>query len=81
MSHAKFAGLVLDAIFENPIFKKSTISAKYSELAKPPSGPTIYGILKELTNNEVLAVVREGAGRRPAIYAFRPLLELLAGDE
>ncbi len=81
LSHAKFAGLVLDAIFENPVFKKSTISAKYSELAKPPSDPTIYGILKELTNNEVLAVVREGAGRRSAIYAFRPLLELLAGDE
>ncbi len=42
---------------------------------------TAKRILNTLTENEVLKIVRESSGRKPAIYAFPELINTAEGKE
>ena len=62
----------LDFIFTNPIFK----SNKFTSLSGV-SQSTAQRFLRALSEKNVIVIVEEAAGRRPAMYAFEPLLELV----
>ena len=62
----------LDFIFANPVFRQS-VFARDSGI----SGPTSYRFTKLLSETGVLTLVEPGSGRRSAVFAFEPLLELV----
>jgi hypothetical protein len=61
-------------MFERPIFKTSDLTkgATISE-------PTAKRIISELRKARIIKVLREGKGRRSAIYAFGELLNIAEG--
>lgn len=61
----------IDALFESPIFS----STKFQELSGIPKQSS-YRILRSLEGN-VIAQVRESSGRKPALYMFEPLLDIV----
>jgi len=81
LTHSQFAVPLLDAMFERPVFRRATVKRKFSELETPPSDPTTLSLVKKLTENGILSVVREGSGRRGAVYALDPLIQLRESDE
>jgi len=68
-------------MFERSVFRRATVKRKFSELKTPPSDPTTLSLIKKLTENGILSVMREGSGRRGAVYALEPLIQLLESDE
>ncbi len=62
----------LDYIFGKPVFKNSTFIAK---TGIPPA--TVARFTKVLANKKLLATLEEASGRRPALYAFEPLLKIV----
>lgn len=73
-THSHNSIRALDFIFERPMFLSSDFVAK----AGIPT-PTAKRILKVLRESQQLVVLRESAGRRPALLAFRELLNLAEG--
>ncbi|HTV83882.1 MAG TPA: Fic/DOC family N-terminal domain-containing protein [Dyella sp.] len=69
---SKYAVAALDYLFTNPVFNNS----RFTRNAGIPS-QTAARFTRVLLNNGILQVVREAAGRRPAIYRFEPLMELV----
>ena len=65
---------MLDAVFMHPVFNIKQISKKTGI-----STATVNRFIKSLqaNNEELLRIVREPAGRRSALYAFSPLLEII----
>ena len=64
--------LILDALFTQPVFKSSRFA--------PASGivkSSLQRHLKQLEQHQIIEVVEEAAGSRPALYAFEPLLRLV----
>jgi Fic family protein len=76
LAHSQYAIHSLDFIFERPIFKSSDFVGR----GNIPS-PTAKRILAVLRDNKVLRTIREGGGRRPAIYAFPELLDIAEGKD
>jgi Fic family protein len=66
----------LDFIFERPIFKASAFVSD-GRIPKP----TATRILALLRDNGILKTIKEGGGRRAAIYAFRDLLNICEGKD
>lgn len=66
----------LDFFFMNPIFSTSL----FSKRTGIPSATSIR-IIRALSGKSIFSVLREGSGRRPAVYAFRELLNIAEGAE
>lgn len=62
----------LDFIFGRPVFRQSAF-AKESGI----KGPTAYRFTKLLCDAGLLTMLEPGSGRRPALFAFEPLLEIV----
>jgi Fic family protein len=71
ITRSHYAANVVDFIFDRPIF--STVH--FAEHAGIPR-PSALRFLPLLRGKGVLWTVREGGGRRPAIFAFRELLDI-----
>ena len=69
---SKSSGAVLDFLFTYPVFKTSKFVG--SENISTASAPRF---IKLLVENELLVMIEEGAGSRPARYRFEPLMKLL----
>jgi len=80
ITRSRFAVPVLDAIFEKPVFSTTHIQKSLRQMERPPSAPTVGGMLKKLVRHDVLQVSRSGLGRRATIYVFGELMELLDGE-
>ena len=77
-THSQFAALLLDAMFERPVFKQATIAGRLAEqLAAPPTGATLYNLLRRLVSDGTLEVVEPGRGRRGTLYTLPALVRLL----
>lgn len=76
ITHSQYSIHLLDSIFDHPIFKTSDI-VKRTGIAKQ----TVMPLLKQLRDANVLTVVREARGRRPAILAFSHLLNIAEGRD
>ena len=62
----------LDFIFENPIFRNNAFT-DHSGIPKP----TAHRFTRMLLEAELLTTLRPPSGRRPGLYAFEPLLQIV----
>jgi hypothetical protein len=74
LTRSQYAIKVLDALFDRPVFQ----SGDFIDRAGIPKGGA-YPFLQTLRESGVLHVLREGSGRRSAIYAFKDLLNKAEG--
>lgn len=74
LTHSQFSGLAVNFLFSRPIFS----STHFVDGSGIPRQSALR-ILPVLRGAEVLRAVREGAGRRAAIYAFPELLNIAEG--
>lgn len=75
-THSQHTAQLVDSIFGRPIFGVSHI-ADGNGIPKP----TAHVLLRQLEAAGIIATLREGAGRRPAIYCFPSLLRIAEGIE
>lgn len=71
-THSQFSIQCLDSLFVQPIFSSRTFE-KNSHIPRS----SVARLLSTLVENHVLAIAQQGAGRRPTIYAFRRLLNIV----
>lgn len=69
---SKWSVKALDYIFTNPIFRNNRFTSKSGI-----PGPTAARFTRLLLEKNLLKTLEESSGRRPALYAFEPLLELV----
>lgn len=69
---SKWSVNALDYIFTNPVFRNNRFT---SESGIP--APTAARFTRILLDNNLIEMKEESAGRRPALYSFEPLMELV----
>ena len=74
LTHSQYAIHTLDYIFSHPIFKASDFTTRGGI-----PNPTAKRILTILRESELLKILREASGRRPAFYFFPELLNIAEG--
>jgi Fic family protein len=62
----------LDFIFTRPVFRNNVFTSRSGIPA-----PTAYKFIRALLDAGILRTVQAASGRRPALYAFEPLLTLI----
>ena len=72
LTHSRHSAQLVDALFEKPIFQIADISKRH---AIPKI--SIYGFIPHLIEAGILRIVRAAAGRRPAIFEFTELMDLV----
>jgi Fic family protein len=75
-THSQHAIRALDFVFSDPVF----IASEFINEANIPNA-TARRILNILADKGLLSLLREGSGRRPAIYAFTELINIAEGRE
>jgi len=74
ITHSQYAVSAIDAIFTRQIFRVSD----FVEISGIPK-ITAQRLLREMSENNIIKVIREGRGRRPNIYACVRLLQITEG--
>lgn len=74
ITHSQYVIHLLDAIFDRPIFETTDFVAR-SDINKK----TAMALLKQLRENNILVVMREGSGRRASVLGFPALLNIAEG--
>lgn len=69
---SKWSTQTLDFIFSNPIFRNN----RFSSASGIPAA-TASRFTRLLLDRKIIRMVQEASGRRPALYAFEPLLRLV----
>ena len=69
---SKWAVTALDFVFTNPVFRNNTFT---SQSGIPPA--TAARFTRAMIENDILLTLEEAAGRKPALYSFESLLELV----
>lgn len=69
---SKWSVAALDFVFTNPVFRNNRFTSNSGIPA-----PTAARFSRALTDNGLLKVIEEPAGRRPALYSFEPLMKLV----
>lgn len=69
---SKWSLNALDYIFTYPIFRNNRFTSKSGI-----PGPTAARFTRMLLEKELIRTIEESSGRRPALYAFEPLLKLV----
>ena len=72
LTRSQFAIQALDVIFDHPIIS----TPQFAVRSGIPKGSAVR-ILRALTKGGILRVIRRGRRRRPAIYAFQPLIDIV----
>ncbi len=75
-THSQHAIRALDFVFSNPVFN----SSDFIEGSIIPA-PTARRVLNILADRGLLQTIREGSGRRPAVFAFTELINVVEGRE
>ncbi len=78
LTHSQFAVPILDQIFEKPLFRATAL--KFPSEHRP-TRQAVSHILRQMRDDGILKVVREGSGRRAQILAFSELLNLCEGSD
>ncbi|MCB1355388.1 MAG: Fic family protein [Maritimibacter sp.] len=73
--HSQWSNHALDFVFANPYFRNNLFTRDSGIPA-----PTANRFTRLLVDNDLLRTIIPAAGRRPAMYAFEPLLEVVRGD-
>lgn len=69
---SKWSVTALDFVFTNPVFRNN----RFTQKSGIP-GPTAARFTRVLLEKDLLVCLEEASGRRPALYAFEPLLKLV----
>lgn len=69
---SKWSINALDFIFTNPIFRNNNFTSKSGIPA-----PTASRFTRVLLEKELIFTLEESSGRRPALYSFEPLMQLV----
>lgn len=72
LTHSQYAVPLLDALFEQPLFRSSALDGRTGM----PSKQMILTMLGKLKQAQILRVIRPGSGRRAQILLFSELIEL-----
>ncbi len=75
VTRSQYAIAAIDAIFRTPIFSSSEF---YEQTAMPRRAAE--RILQQLREEDIIAVLAEGGGRRPTMYVFPRLIAITEGD-
>jgi hypothetical protein len=65
---------LLDAIFDRPVFETTDFVSRSGINKK-----TAMALLKQLREEDILSVLRDGSGRRAAVLCFPTLLNVAEG--
>lgn len=76
ITHSQYAIHALDFLFGRPIF----MATDFTNNEGIPSA-TAKRMLSLLREEDILKTIREPSGRRPAMYAFRELLNVAEGED
>jgi len=71
-THSQFAVNCLDFIFNRPVFN----SGKFYEESGVPRA-SASRLLNAMEANGIITCIEKGAGRRPSLYTFEPLLDIV----
>ncbi len=71
-THSQWAIQCLDYIFTQPIFSTSD----FNKSANVPK-TSASRLLKAMEENDIISCVRRGKGRKPGVFAFRKLLNII----
>jgi Fic family protein len=71
-THSQFAIQCLDSLFVQPIFS----SPSFERNSKIPRS-SVARLLNTLAESEIISIVQKGSCRRPTVYAFRRLLNIV----
>lgn len=74
VTHSQYSPAILDALFDRPIFQTPDFVTR-SGIPKP----TAAIVVRKLREADILLVIREASGSRPAILAFRELVNQAEG--
>lgn len=74
LTRSQHSAQLVDCLFDRPIFRVSDI-----EKNKIPR-PTAHALVSQLVKAKIIRVLRPAAGRRPAIYIYRELLNVAEGN-
>jgi Fic family protein len=69
---SKWSVAALDFVFTNPVFRNN----RFTSGSGIPA-PTAARFSRVLLENNLLKIIEEPSGRRPALYAFEPLMQLV----
>ena len=75
VTRSQYAIAAVDALFKTPVFS----SSEFYEQSMIPKR-TANRILQQLREQEIIAVLEEGGGRRAAMYVFPRLIAITEGD-
>jgi Fic family protein len=78
ITRSQFAVPLLDQIFQRPIFRSTNLQFPPDQ---SPSRQAVASLLKVLSKEGILTIIREGSGSRPNIYAFSDLINLCEGRD
>jgi len=68
----KYTLPTLDTLFTMPIFN-ATDFTRYSTIPKPSA----HRLITELNRKKIISLIKKGEGRRPSIYGFNKLLNII----
>ena len=74
-TRSQFSQAALDAFFNKPILN----STDFIKLSNIKNRTTANGILKILTDEDLIKIIKHGSGRSPSIYVFPDLLNISEG--
>ncbi len=78
LTHSQYAVLLLDQLFERPVFQSSHIN--FSGKVKP-TRQSVSNLIRMMKEAGILKIVREGSGRRGQLLAFAELVNLCEGKK
>jgi Fic family protein len=76
LTRSQYAIHALDFLFRRPVFESSEFTGQ-----KGIPAPTAHRILKLLRDKGMFKILQESSGRRPAVLAFRELLNIVEGRD
>lgn len=71
-THSQFAVNCLDFIFNRPVFN----SGKFYEESGIPRA-SASRLITAMESNDLITCIEKGSGRRPSLYIFQPLLDIV----
>lgn len=78
-THSEYSHLLLDCVFEMPIFTRPQIIEKMKEKENTCQDMTVRNLLNQVIDAGLVRKVREGSGRKPAVFELEKLLRLASG--
>ncbi|MEG2236577.1 MAG: Fic family protein [Akkermansia sp.] len=78
-THSTYSQLLLDCIFETPIFTKPQIISLMKEQESSCQDVTVRNLLNQIVGAGLVSLMSEGSGRKPAVFDLKKLINIASG--